>query len=214
MTDGSGKNTAIIVALITVLGSLLTAVVANWDKIGPYFASNNTPSNNSGNTSVPTSPPPAPTVRPTPIPTLRPTIMPTIRPTLRPIPRPTASPDFSSIPRNSYRIGTVTIKNLRLNPMPPAALTQHQEVTTHFSYDVCCGATVRIWIQPIVTGSQCRYAFSPSPKFSGRGNSSSNFNLSGSGCASARVTGIQLKVKKEGGNSQDQTVIPVLYTFQ
>lgn len=121
--------------------------------------------------------------------------------------------DFSAIPSRTYRIGPVTVRNIRFDPFPPSVLAQHQEVSTRFAYDVCCGHTVNIWVRPVWNGSQCSYGASGSPAYSGTGTGTSNFSMRGTGCRSAVITGIRFSVKNQASNDKAETVVPVKYTF-
>jgi len=189
MSEGAGKNTAIIVAMITLIGSVLTAGIANWDKLAPYFFSPDAPPNTGNNGGI------AGDGNPTP---LQGTV---------------TELDFSGIASRSYRIGPATVKNIRFDPMPPAVLAQHQEVKTHFSYDVCCGHTARIWVRPVWNGAQCSYGASGSPDYSGTGNGTSKFSMRGANCQSAEITGIRFSVKNKANGNEAKTIIPVQYTF-
>jgi hypothetical protein len=195
MSEGSGK-TAIIVALITVVGSVLTAGIANWDKFFPPAASS--PEKNAAPVSPPNQAPPN-----------RGGAANNDRPQRRDDP----PLDFSDLSRRLYRVGVVTFQDIRLNPMPPAVLTQNQAVNVRFSYDVCCGASVHFWVRPVLSGGQCSDSFTGSPPYSGRGAATSVFAMRGADCRSTRITGIRLSVKNDDNAVEDMTVIPVQYKF-
>jgi hypothetical protein len=199
MSEGSGKNATIIIALITVLGSVLTAVITNWDKLFPPTTSSSTagdaapkrvlPTDGGSVTSGSTASNDAPRRKEDP------------------------SFDFSDLPTRSYRVGVVTIQGIRLSPTPPATLAQNQQVNTRFDYDVCCGASVNIWVRPVWSGGQCSYAASGSPRYSGTGTGTSDFNMRGADCTLTQITGIRFSVKNLDNDNEDMTVIPVQYTF-
>ena len=143
--------------------------------------------------------------------TAEPIAVPTPR-TSTPITEPAA--DYSKIPSRSYRIGPVNVSNIRFNPMPPDVLEQNQQVKTLFSYEVCCGRTVHIWVQPVWNGSQCTYGASGSPAYSGTGSGTSQFNMHGTGCALAEIIGIRFEVQDQANAERANIVVPVKYKFR
>ena len=121
---------------------------------------------------------------------------------------------FQSIPKIRIRIGVVELSNVTLSPPPPASVLEREQVRITFRYEVCCNATVHIWIRPIITGSNCRYGASGSPLYEGSGNGESDFNLRGTECRSARVDALQIRVKNEENGKQEDYQLKVQYTVR
>jgi hypothetical protein len=120
---------------------------------------------------------------------------------------------FKSISNRTITIGAVDISNMRLSPMPPASILERESVSLRFNYNVCCNSEVRIWIKPVITGSNCTYAYSPSPLYKGTGSGDSDFHLRGTGCSSARVDALHITVEREHDKKETGYQLKVLYTI-
>lgn len=122
--------------------------------------------------------------------------------------------DYSALQARRYKVGPVTITNLRLDPAPPAQMREGEDLTIRFDYRFDPGQEAQIWMRPVLTGTPgpCSYGASGSPSLSGRGSGQQSFSLSGGGCGGFRLREVVIKVGDRSG-TVDKT-FPVAYLFR